>query len=52
MENIKELSIQEVKSIEGGVAPLLIAGAYVVGAYAAGLGIGALSAHMVYKLTH
>lgn len=25
---------------------------FVVGAYAAGLGIGALSAHIVYKLTH
>lgn len=44
MENIKTLSYQE---IEGGIAPFIIAGAYI-----AGLTVGAVSAHIVYKLSH
>ncbi|MCT7904741.1 class IIb bacteriocin, lactobin A/cerein 7B family [Candidatus Ornithobacterium hominis] len=52
MENIKTLSYQEMQEIEGGIAPFIIAGAYIAGSFVAGLTVGAVSAHIVYELSH
>jgi lactobin A/cerein 7B family class IIb bacteriocin len=52
MQNLQELSIEEMKSIEGGaVPPVLVAVACIGGAFICGLAVGALAAWAVYKLT-
>lgn len=50
--NLRLLSEEEMRTIDGGVPPLLIAGAVIGGAFVAGLAVGALAAWAVYEITH